>query len=105
MLCRKKAFQQFKVEVEAQQTENYYLDKLDSAVTAEEYKQMQNLLQPLNIEPERKDKMERALTKIESYNSGGGSIAPGTLGAGSVAGNPAKMIKKGGGLANLEPLP
>lgn len=49
--------------------------------------------------------MERALTKIESYNSGGGSIAPGTLGAGSVSGNPAKMIKKGGGLANLEPLP
>ena len=74
-------------------------------MTAEEYKQMQNLLQPLNIEPERKDKMERALTKIESYSSGGGSIAPGTLGAGNVAGNPAKMIKKGGGLANLEPLP
>jgi hypothetical protein len=66
---------------------------------------MQNLLQPLNIEPERKDKMERALTKIESYNSGGGSIATGTLGSGSVAGNPAKMIKKGGGLANLDPLP
>ncbi len=49
--------------------------------------------------------MERALTKIESYNSGGGSIAPGTIGSGSVSGNPAKMIKKGGGLANLDPLP
>lgn len=36
----KKAFQQFKQEIEAQQTENFYLDKLDSAVTAEEYKQM-----------------------------------------------------------------
>jgi hypothetical protein len=47
--------------------------------------------------------MERALTKIESYNSGGGSIATGTLGA--AAGNPSKMIKKGGGLANLDPLP
>lgn len=35
---------QFKSEMEAQQTENYYLDKLDSAVNAEEYKQMQNLL-------------------------------------------------------------
>lgn len=35
---------------------------------------MQNLLQPLNLEPERKDKMERALTKIESYNSGAGGV-------------------------------
>jgi len=40
---------QFKNEIEAQQTENFYLDKLDNAVNAEEYKQMQNLLQPLNI--------------------------------------------------------
>ncbi len=38
---------QFKQEVEAQQSENYFLDKLDSAETAEEYKKMQNLLQPL----------------------------------------------------------
>ena len=81
------------------------MDKLDSAVTAEEYKQMQNLLQPLNLEPERKDKMERALTKIESYNSGGGAIATGNMGSGNAAGNAAKMIKKGGGLANLDPLP
>jgi hypothetical protein len=49
--------------------------------------------------------MERALTKIESYNSGSGSITPSTIGAGNVSGNPAKMIKKGGGLANLDPLP
>ena len=47
MRDRKKAFKQFTSEIEAQQTENYYLDKLDSAVNAEEYKQMQNLLQPL----------------------------------------------------------
>lgn len=61
---------------------------------------MQNLLQPLNIEPERKDKMERALTKIESYNSGGPAAG------GNVSGNPGgKLIKKGGGLANLDPLP
>jgi hypothetical protein len=73
---------------------------------------MQNLLQPLNLEPERKDKMERALTKIESYNSGaavgalGGGIASGSLASGNVPGaNPNKMIKKGGGLANLDPLP
>lgn len=39
---------QFKNEIEAQQAENYFIDKLDSAVNAEEYKQMQNLLQPLN---------------------------------------------------------
>lgn len=31
---------QFKNEIEAQQSENYYLDRLDSAVNAEEYKQM-----------------------------------------------------------------
>lgn len=35
---------QFKQEVEAHQSENYFLDKLDSAETAEEYKKMQNLL-------------------------------------------------------------
>lgn len=35
---------QFKQEVEAQQSENYVLDKLDNAERAEEYKQMQNLL-------------------------------------------------------------
>jgi hypothetical protein len=29
------------------QGENYFIDKLDDAVTAEEYKQMQNLLQPI----------------------------------------------------------
>ena len=46
---RKKAFKQFTSEIEAQQTENYYLDKQDSAVNAEEYKQMQNLLQPLQL--------------------------------------------------------
>ncbi len=52
--------------------------------------------------------MERALTKIESYNSGAGmssSITSGTLGTGSVPGNSGKMIKKGGGMANLDPLP
>ena len=31
---------------------------------------MQNLLEPLHIEPERKDKMSRALTKIDQYNRG-----------------------------------
>lgn len=55
---------------------------------------MQNLLQPLNIEPERKDKMERALTKIESYNSGSGAQS-----------NAAPTKKKAGGLAGLDPLP
>jgi hypothetical protein len=72
-------------------------------VTAEEYKQMQNLLQPLNLEPERKDKMERALTKIESYNSG--SSAGGVTGSLGPGPNQNKMLKKGGGLANLDPLP
>ena len=46
--------------------------------------------------------MERALTKIEQYNSGGPQGGGGT---GSVSGNQNKLIKKGGGLANLDPLP
>jgi ABC-type transporter Mla subunit MlaD len=69
---------------------------------------MQNLLQPLNLEPERKDKMERALTKIESYNSGAAGASQGASnngpGQGNVVGNPGKILKKGG-LANLDPLP
>jgi hypothetical protein len=44
---RKKAFQQFKKETEAQQSESHIIDKIDNAVSAEEYKQMQNLLQPI----------------------------------------------------------
>ncbi len=39
---------QFKQEREQQQSENY-LDKLDSAETAEEYKKMQNLLPPVQM--------------------------------------------------------
>ena len=74
-------------------------------MTAEEYKQMQNLLQPLNLEPERKDKMERALTKIESYNSGCSGVPGGVSGGIGGTNNPNKMLKKGGGLANLDPLP
>jgi hypothetical protein len=35
---------QFKQDMETHQTENYFIDKLDSAETAEEYKKMQNLL-------------------------------------------------------------
>lgn len=48
---------------------------------------MQNLLQPLNLEPERKDKMERALTKIESYNSGSSGVAGGVAGGLGPGGN------------------
>lgn len=67
---------------------------------------MQNLLQPLNLEPERKDKMGRALTKIESYNSGAGGVPQpnGGQGSGNAPGNQSKILKKGG-LANLDPLP
>jgi hypothetical protein len=53
---------------------------------------MSNLLQPLNLEPERKDKMERALTKIEQYNSGSG---------GQASSNNPNYMKKAG----LDPLP
>ncbi len=51
-------------------SQNYYRDKLGDALTAEEYKHTQKLLEPLHIEPDRKDKMERALTKIDQYKSG-----------------------------------
>ena len=78
------------------------MDKLDSAVTAEEYKQMQNLLQPLNLEADRKDKMERALTKIESYNSGAGGLSVSGGGANGAVGGGKKKVN---GLANLDPLP
>jgi|TARA_B110000285_G_C15110253_1_gene610599 hypothetical protein len=41
----KKNFAAFKHEQEQrQQNDNFFLDKLDDAVNAEEYKQMQNLL-------------------------------------------------------------
>jgi hypothetical protein len=63
------------------------------------------LLQPLNLEPERKDKMERALTKIESYNSGSSGVGGGVGGSLGPGGNSNKIMKKGGGLANLDPLP
>lgn len=49
--------------------------------------------------------MERALTKIESYNSGSSGIPGGVSGSIGVANNPNKILKKGGGLANLDPLP
>jgi hypothetical protein len=57
------------------------------------------------LEPERKDKMERALTKIESYNSGSSGVPGGVSGGIGGTNNPNKMLKKGGGLANLDPLP
>ena len=71
-------------------------------MTAEEYKQMSNLLQPLNLEAERKDKMERALTKIESYNSGATGAGSQAVGGPPVASGK-QYLKKGG--ANLDPLP
>ena len=61
---------------------------------------MSNLLDPISLEPDRKDKMERALTKIEQYNSNN-NIANGGMGAGQLG----MKNKKGGGLANLDPIP
>ena len=56
----KKNFAAFKHEQEQrQQNDNFFLDKLDDAVNAEEYKQMQNLLQPIQL--------DRAHTKIDQY--------------------------------------
>jgi hypothetical protein len=49
--------------------------------------------------------MERALTKIESYNSGSSGVGGGVGGSLGPGGNSNKIMKKGGGLANLDPLP
>ena len=57
---------------------------------------MSNLLDPISLEPDRKDKMERALTKIEQYNSNNNMGGAGGVGL---------KNKKGGGLANLDPIP
>jgi len=37
------------MEQQKQQTDNFYLDRIDTAVASEEFKQMQNLLEPLNL--------------------------------------------------------
>ena len=37
------------MEQQKQQTDNFYLDRIESAVASEEFKQMQNLLEPLNL--------------------------------------------------------
>lgn len=89
--------------MEAQKNE-HFINNLHSAVSAEEYKQMQNMLQPINIEK------DRAFTKIDQYNTNGtaGISSSGVSGAGNVPGGvvgPSKLLKKGGGLANLDPLP
>lgn len=40
------------------------INRIDTALEAEEFKHMQNMLEPLNIDRER-----AAYTKIDSYNS------------------------------------
>lgn len=37
------------MEQQKQQNENFYLDRIDNAVASEEYKQMQNLLKPIEL--------------------------------------------------------
>lgn len=55
------------MEQQKQQTENYYIDRIDHAVASEEYKQMQNLLKPIELERER-----AAQSKVEKYVSNAG---------------------------------
>lgn len=77
----KKQFAAFKMEVEkkAQQNDNFFIDKIDDAVNAEEYNKMQALLQPIAL--------DRALSKIDQYSSN------------------APKNKKGSGLSALDPFP
>ena len=37
------------MEQQKQQTNNYVINRIDTALEAEEFKQMQNMLEPLNI--------------------------------------------------------
>ena len=67
------------VEKKAQQNDNFFIDKIDDAVNAEEYNKMQALLQPIAL--------DRALSKIDQYSSN------------------APKNKKGSGLAALDPFP
>lgn len=65
----KKHFQEFsKMEQQKQQTNNYVINRIDTALEAEEFKHMSNMLEPLNIDRER-----AAYTKIDQYNSQNGN--------------------------------
>lgn len=55
------------MEQQKQQTNNYVINRIGEALEAEEFKHMQNMLEPLNIDRER-----AAYTKIDQYNSGPG---------------------------------
>jgi len=57
----KKNFQAFSKEQEQRQNDNFFLDKWDDAVNAEEYKLAQNMLQPITL--------DRAHTKIDQYSN------------------------------------
>lgn len=56
------------MEQQKQQTNNYVINRIGEALEAEEFKHMQNMLEPLNIDRER-----AAYTKIDQYNSGSAS--------------------------------
>ena len=48
------------------------INRIDTALEAEEFKHMQNMLEPLNIDRER-----AAYTKIDQYNSQNSGVAQG----------------------------
>ena len=55
------------MEQQKQQTNNYVINRIDTALEAEEFKHMRNMLEPLNnvrIQPNRSDSILIALTAI-----------------------------------------
>ena len=55
------------MEQQKQQTNNYVINRIDTALEAEEFKHMRNMLEPLNnvsIQPNRSDSFLIALTAI-----------------------------------------
>jgi hypothetical protein len=56
------------MEQQKKQTDNFYIDRIDTAVASEEFNKMQNMLDPISL-----DRGRAAYTKIDQYNSNNGS--------------------------------
>jgi|LakMenEpi03Aug12_release.lakeMendotaPanAssembly.Ray.scaffolds.fasta_scaffold156807_4 hypothetical protein len=52
------------MEQQKKQTDNFYIDRIDTAVASEEFNKMQNMLDPISL-----DRGRAAYTKIDQYNS------------------------------------
>lgn len=57
------------MEQQKKQTDNFYIDRIETAVASEEFNKMQNMLDPISL-----DRGRVAYTKIDQYNSNVGGI-------------------------------